>query len=232
MRSFLFKSRSPVRETLGQISVVISVFIAIIYPFNIIPFNPVLVQGAAVGFLAIYALLRVSSFDHLLLFIALLAGAAGKMQLEFQIPDTIISGLKNFLIGHIFYIIIFWRNRLPAFDVSRSRMNGASLLWAAAAAATIWIWPTVMEGKLHLAAYTVGILGMATAALISRYPLKLVGTGAVLFIASDAIIGADLIFVIPKWIGYLVWPTYYMAQMFITAGILLTPVKQHPRSLR
>ena len=232
MTSFFFKSRSPVREALGQITVLASVLVAILYPFDIIPINPIIVKGSAVGFLALYALLRVSSFDHLLLVLALIAGAAGDMQLEFTAPDAIITGLKNFLVGHIFYIIIFWRNRLSAYDVSRSRMNGASLLWASAAAATIWIWPTIIDGKLHLATYAVGILGMATAALISRYPLKLVGTGAVLFIASDAIIGADLIFVIPDWLSYLVWPTYYLAQLLITAGILLTPVKKHPGSLR
>jgi uncharacterized membrane protein YhhN len=231
MQSFLFKSRNPVREMLGQIVLVISVFVAILYPFGILPFNPILVKGSAVGLLAIYALLRVSSFDHLLLVIALLAGAVGDMQLEIQLPDAFVSGLKNFLVGHIFYIIIFWRNRLDAFEVSRSRMNVASLLWVAAAVGTIWLWPSIVDGKFHLAAYAIGILGMATAALISRYPLKLVGTGAILFIASDALIGADLLFLIQDWVMYLVWPTYYLAQILITAGILLTPVKKIPHSL-
>ena len=232
MKSFLFKSRSPVRETLGQIIIVLSVLVAILYPFDIIPLNSVFVKGSAVGFLALYTLFRVSSFDHLLLVIALIAGAVGDMQLEIQVPDAFVSGLKNFLVGHIFYMLIFWRNRLSAFEVSRSRMNLASLLWGAAAIGTIWIWPSMVEGKLHLAVYAVGILGMATAALISRYPVTLVGTGAILFIISDTMIGADLMFVIPQWVMYLVWPTYYLAQLFITAGILLTPVKQHPHSLR
>lgn len=219
------------REMLGQLTVVASVLVAILYPFSVIPLNPILVKGSAVGLLAVYALFRVSSFDHLLLVFALIAGAAGDMQLEIQVPDAFVTGMKNFLIGHVFFIIIFLRNRLDAFEVSRPRMNLASLLWVAGAVGTIWVWPTIIEGKLHMAAYTAGILGMATAAIISRYPLKLVGTGAILFIASDAMIGADLIFVIPEWITYLVWPTYYMAQLLITAGILLTPVKQHPRSL-
>lgn len=232
MKSFLFKSRSPVRESLGQIAVLSSIMVAILFPIDVIPVNPVWVKGSAVGLLAAYALLRVASFDHLLLVIALLAGAIGDMQLEIQSPDNFIGGMKNFLIGHIFYIFIFWRNRLDAFEISRSRMNGASILWAVVAGATVYAWPAVVEGKFHLAAYTIGILGMATAAFISRYPLKMVGTGAILFIASDAMIAADIIFVIPDWVEYFIWPTYYIAQLLITAGILLTPVKKHPHSLR
>lgn len=232
MKSFLFKSRSPVRETLGQIIMLVSILVAILYPFNIIPFNPILVKGSAVGLLAVYTLFRVASFDHLLLIIALIAGAAGDMHLELQVPDAFVSGLKNFLVGHIFYMLIFWRNRLSAFEVSQSRMNLASLLWFGVAIGAIWVWPDIVQSKLHLAAYTLGIIGMATAALISRYPVKLVGTGAILFIISDAMIGGNLMFVMPQWVMYLVWPTYYLAQLLITAGILLTPVKQHPHSLR
>ena len=232
MKSFLFKSRSPVRETLGQVIMIASVLVAILYPFNIIPYNPILVKGSAVGLLAVYTLFRVASFDHLLLIIALIAGAAGDMQLEIQQPDAFLTGLKNFLVGHIFYMFIFWRNRLDAFEVSKSRMNLASLLWFAVAIGALWAWPSLSQSKLHLAAYTLGIIGMTTAALISRYPVSLVGTGALLFIFSDAIIGANLLFVIPQWLMYLVWPTYYLAQLLITAGILLTPVKQHPQSLR
>lgn len=231
MKRFLFKSRSPLRESLGQLAVLASIVMALLYPLDILPLNPILVKGSAVGLLALYTLFRLSSFDHILLFFALIAGAVGDMQLEIQLPDNFVTGLKNFLVGHIFYIFIFWRNRLDAFEVSRSRINLASLLWVGVTAGTIWVWPAIVEGKLHLAAYTVGILGMASAAIISRYPIKLVGTGALLFIASDVLIGADLIFIVPEWAMWLVWPTYYLAQLLITAGILLTPVKQQSHHL-
>lgn len=219
-------SKTPIRDAIGQLAVFASIFFAVAYPLDIIPINPILVKGAAVSFLAIFVLLKIASIDHALLFIALIAGATGDMQLEVQEPDAFINGLKDFLVGHIFYILIFIRNRLSVYDVSRTRINLASLLWALVAVGAIWAWPNLGEGKMHIAAYTAGILGMATAAVISRYPIKLVGVGAGLFIFSDAIIGAELITIVPEWLSDMVWPLYYLAQFLITMGIALTPLKK------
>jgi len=70
--------------------------------------------------------------------------------------------------------------------------------------------------------YSVVLAAMATTALFSKFPVKLVGFGALLFVVSDAVLGARMFSAMPDFTSYIVWATYYLAQLLMVLGIMLT----------
>ena len=180
----------------------------------------ILIKGAAVAFLAIYALARGWGPDARLLSLYLGLSALGDMALELYFT----AGGAFFFVAHIVAISIFLRNRreLPT---GSQKAAGAGLLIGT----PIIAWLRPMEAAVG--PYGLALGGMAAGAWLSRFPRYRVGAGAVLFVISDFLIfarmGGRIDAVIADW---LVWPIYFTGQFLITTGVIQSLRKADARS--
>jgi len=172
----------------------------------------ILLKGAGVGFLTIYALRRTSGIDGALLVLTLALAAAADMVLEVNFR----MGGAVFLLSHLIACGLYWRRReLPIAPLDRA--IAAGLLGV-----TIFVSYAV-SGNPLIAIYAVGLGAMAAFAWISAFPKSRVGFGAVLFIISDWLIFArNGPFDPGAFSDAFVWPSYYVGQLLIATGVVQT----------
>lgn len=173
-----------------------------------------LAKGAAVGLLAIYAVLRTPSGKHradgLLLALALALASAGDVAIELYL----IAGGAFFAAAHCVAVVLYLRNRHPR-PSPVQKLIGLTLLTATPMVSYL------LSGQVEVAIYAAFLGAMASAAWMSHYPRYRVGTGAVLFVMSDWLIFARLgtndLAPLPD---LLIWPLYYIGQVMIATGIV------------
>ena len=170
-------------------------------------------KGAGVGLLALAAASEARDLDGWLLAGLLGCGALGDVLLV----GSMTMGAIAFLIGHIIAIWLFLRNH-------RERLSGSqralALLVIPAAVLIAWSLPVDRTQALGCAAYAFFLAAMAAAAWTSRFPRYLVGTGAMMFLASDLIIFARMgPLAGAVGAGLAIWLLYYVGQVLVTLGV-------------
>jgi len=207
----------------GPVYLAVSVITSVIY-FGLDTFTAstsgllVITKALSVVLLAAYA-----GFSRApLLTLALLASAGGDFALGLNPPER-EAGIAFFAAAHIVYAAIF------ALAILRSGWRRAGLAIAAALAVfgvamLLWLRPGMGELAGPASAYLGIILAMAILAGFVKGP-RLIAIGALVFIASDAIIAA-------RWFGgtlqpdgfdwpaALIWILYYGAQVALAVGIV------------
>lgn len=177
----------------------------------------ILLKGAGVGFLALYAIRRASGLDAAILAVALALSSAADMVLE--IDFELGGGL--FFASHVVAIVLYIRNVRPQPVFSQ-------MACAAALAVGTPVIAYLLSDRLDIALYSTGLGLMAACAWMSRFPRYRVGLGAVLFIISDWLIFSRMgSFDLAPLPDLLVWPTYYAAQFMIATGVVQTLRGQH-----
>lgn len=179
-------------------------------------------KGAAVGFLAIYAVLRYVGPDARLLAGSLAVAAAADITLELYPAYA----LMLFFVAHLFALALFLRNgrALP----TRSQK--------AAAVAILVLIPLIVAiralgqpGFASASIYALTLSGMAAAAWMSRFPRYRVGVGALLIAAAQLLIVSGLSSTwsaqAAMWVS---WPLYYVGQFLIATGVIQTLRKEIP----
>jgi len=161
-------------------------------------------KGAGVALLALYASQRARDIDGWLLVAVMAFGALGDMLIELR---GLVAGAIAFLIGHLFAIALYLRNRRPSPSLSQ-RLLAAVLVPATGAMAP------------GVALYALGLSLMAATAWLSRFPRYRVGLGAVLFVISDLLIFARAgpLSEAP-WIGAAIWTLYFTGQVLVCLGV-------------
>ncbi|WP_191249723.1 lysoplasmalogenase [Kordiimonas sediminis] len=216
------KQHHTALELAGQLILLLSAIVALIHGLKIYPPELVYVtKTTPVALLALLALINIKSVDHAILFFALAISALADYLIAQPTVDAFMNGLLTFLVVQIIYIFLFLKNRLPAKDVTPMRLRLASLMWAMTILAIFVMYPDLDSESYNVVIYSFSLTAMATAALISRFPFTMVGVGAVLFYISDSLIGAQQFMNAPDYLGYIVWATYYVAQVLITLGVLI-----------
>ncbi|NVE94000.1 lysoplasmalogenase [Altererythrobacter lutimaris] len=171
-----------------------------------------LVKGAGVAALAIYALARGpgSSAKHIALVLALCAIADMVLELYFQF------GAGIFALAHLVAIALYIR-----FPRHHSTGSQKALAGALAIGTPFIAW--LLTNDIFAAAYGLTLGAMAAAAWMSRFPRYRVGIGAVLFVISDILIFARMgIEPPPALANLLIWPLYYVGQFMIATGVVQT----------
>lgn len=169
-------------------------------------------KGAGVAFLAAYAWAHHPSRSAHLLALVMALGAIGDMALE--IDFTV--GALAFLLGHLAAIALYARNRRAALSGSQKGVAIVSLIGLPLIA-----WQ--LSHAVDVALYALGLGGMAAAAWTSNFPRYRVGTGAMLFVASDLLIFARMgPLGTSAILGLLIWPLYYFGQFLICTGVIAT----------
>lgn len=171
-------------------------------------------KGAGVALLALYAGWRARNADGWLLCAVMAFGAAGDVLLE---TAGLIAGAVAFLIGHLFAIALYLRNRRPALSLSQGLL---AIAVVSATVATAWLLPADRAGAPGVALYALGLSAMAATAWISRFPRLRVGLGAMMFVASDLLIFARSgPLSEAAWIGFAIWGLYFAGQVLICVGV-------------
>lgn len=173
-------------------------------------------KGAAVGFLAVYAMKRGPGLDGALIALAMGLGALGDIAIEIDM----IAGGAAFALAHIVAIALYLRNMRGN---RANSQNAAALALAVFAPLLAWLI-TRSDPDWSIATAYAAILGlMAATAWLSRFPRYRVGAGAVLFIVSDLVLlGRESGAMNPTIASWLVWPLYYAAQFLIVTGVVQT----------
>lgn len=180
-----------------------------------------LAKASAVGFLALFVLVTAQTTNHLVLLLALIASVVGDVLLAIPAENSFMSGLLAFFVAHVFYVALFLKNRLPFEDVTGLRMRISALFWAGAGLAAFFLYPRLGNMMLPVFAYSAILALMATTAMMSRFPVRLVGTGAILFLISDGLLGTRTFLEMEMGGPLSVWIPYYLGQLFLAVGIML-----------
>ncbi|MBA1144908.1 lysoplasmalogenase family protein [Mesorhizobium neociceri] len=208
-------------------TLIFSLVAAVIYAFTL-DMRPALARSAAKMLaVAMLAVLAFMQGGPLLLVAALALSAVGDAFLSRDGETAFLGGLASFLAAHILYVPLFLRSG-GGLDVLGTETWRGAIALAMAAFVVIMLaalWRRVGPGlRLPIAVYIAAILAMGISALTLDNPWVI--GGAVLFMASDALLAAEK-FLVPAiapyraGIRYAVWALYYAAQLAITLGFLL-----------
>ena len=193
--------------------IVISAVLSAVY-FLTIPWHPFagswVVKAASVAILAALAARKRARG----LAVALAFSALGDALLEFS-PELFIGGLAAFLLAHVTYTVTFVRRWQSA------RITpGAVVAACYSAGLAAWLLPEVGTIAIPVAVYVLAITAMVVSAFTARFPNRRVEAGAVLFLISDSMLAVDRFRMPVPLAEWIVWPTYYAAQLLITTGYL------------
>jgi alkenylglycerophosphocholine/alkenylglycerophosphoethanolamine hydrolase len=196
------------RQAITVYIILAAVFILSRYSFAM-PI-PALLKILPLLLLLLWVWFRVTSFRPLLL-LALAFGMGGDIAMAF---DGFLAGLGLFLIGHIFYTVL-WCQQL---DFSRAGRVVPLLLLMAFGA--YWLLPHTGEMSAYVAIYFSVITLMAAAASLSRIVNVLGLLGVYSFLLSDFVIGWNR-FVDPlAWSPEVIMITYYLAQLLMVVSVI------------
>jgi uncharacterized membrane protein YhhN len=166
-------------------------------------------KGAGVALLAVHAAVRAKSVDGWLLTAVMALGAGGDVLLE---THGLTVGAVSFLLGHVVGSTLYLRHRKPGSFIPLGLIPvvvGISFLL-----------PHDRGGAPSIALYSLFLAVMAATALMSRFPLKTVGLGALMFVVSDLLIFGRLGPLPDNLVtGLAVWGLYYFGQLLICLGV-------------
>jgi len=166
-------------------------------------------KGACVALLALCAGLAARERNGWLITAVLALGMLGDVLLE---TSGIVIGAAAFLAGHLVSILLYLSNR---------RRDGGAVAIAIALAVPVAAFAITHDVGATL--YAAGLGGMAGAAWYSRFPRKIVATGALMFVASDLLIFANLGPLKGSILPSLtIWPLYFVGQALIAYGVVRT----------
>jgi uncharacterized membrane protein YhhN len=214
-------------ESISNGTLILSLLLSVLYGFAVS--RPVSLRRTLVktGSVALLALLAAVEGGPLLLIAALVLSAIGDACLAQEGEHWFLAGLASFLVGHIAYVALFWTTGGGLAEIlsQPSRIVIALSLAAAIALILTRLWPAIETGmRPPVALYCAAILAMGVSSLSELGPT--VVAGALLFMASDALLAAGRFLVAPEddrqaWIRPLVWTLYYAAQLVLTLSFVL-----------
>jgi uncharacterized membrane protein YhhN len=214
-------------ESISNGTLILSLLLSVLYGFAVS--RPVSLRRTLVktGSVALLALLAAVEGGPLLLIAALVLSAIGDACLAQEGEHWFLAGLTSFLVGHIAYVALFWTTGGGLAEIlsQPSRIVIALSLAAAVALILTRLWPAIETGmRPPVALYCAAILAMGVSSLSELGPN--VVAGALLFMASDALLAAGRFLVGPgdprqDWIRPLVWALYYAAQLLLTLSFVV-----------
>jgi uncharacterized membrane protein YhhN len=174
------------------------------------------VKGSTVAALALLAWGRRGELaGGASLALALGAHASGDVLLE----RAFLAGVAAFFVGHLVYLVLFWRERRALDDVGGATKLVLGLVALTAAAVLVLLAPRLAGAeRVAIPLYAGAIVAMAGCALVCRRGRPWVPAGALLYVASDALLSLELFGRGAGAARWSVWPLYVAAQLAIAWG--------------
>ncbi|MFN3610051.1 MAG: lysoplasmalogenase [Hyphomonas sp.] len=135
----------------------------------------------------------------------------------------LIPGMAAFFTGHVFYVALFWSAGQVSGDLLNYLARGVLVL--AGAGYVVWLSPSLGQMRWPVIAYAAVILVMGAAGIALPPGYGIVLVGALMFIASDAILANELFRRPPGEPPRLLpsislWNLYFFGQMLIALGFI------------
>lgn len=143
---------------------------------------------------------------------ALIGSVCGDILLDLSYANVFIFGLVSFLVGHIFYTVLFFRYAKSPDGFDKVIIAGLILF----AGLMIWIFrgiATALYGPVVL--YIVVIVTMCIGALLVPAENRRLFFGALLFIASDVVLAVNKFIVVISYGRIINISLYFIAQFMI-----------------
>ncbi|WP_186644810.1 lysoplasmalogenase [Fluviispira vulneris] len=204
--------------------IVLSMFFSFVY-FVTIKLQPYrlhwLIKGCSISFLAAFAFFNFPNSIALVFTAALVFSSVGDIFLAYSEEKYFVHGLVSFLLSHIIYSFIFIKY---AGNISENFWQKLILV------ITISIYFVVMLrvlykrlGNLKIPVFIyMGVLACMVigSIFVINFNYILI-IGAFLFAISDSILAIQKFVKTIKGSAYMIWASYYLAQLFICYGMLL-----------
>jgi uncharacterized membrane protein YhhN len=180
-----------------------------------------LIKGLSIYLLSILAFTSLTGPVAVLLSSALVFSAIGDILIAIDKGDGhyFKFGLVAFLITHILYIVIFCID-----DSSLSTIYLIpALCWPLIAINLfIYLLPLATTILIPVTVYVTALCTMVVSAMLLQSNSPLIVVGALLFFASDSILAINTLKKPIAHSRYITWATYYVAQVFITLGVIIS----------
>lgn len=182
----------------------------------------ILLRGAAVLSLALYAWLRHSSQEARILAVAFTIAAFGEMALRLDLG----AGVALWFGHHLVALMLYLRHRRTAMPNTQKWAAVALLLGTPIIVA---ILPADPRYTQPAAFYGLALGAMAGAAWTSSFPRYRVGAGAVLIVAAHIVTAAELGPLAQSTAAQIMaWPLTYLGLVLIVTGLARTLHKREP----
>lgn len=234
--SNLFSNSKPKRnETLAQSILLLSIVAAVCHGLDLASgygeLARLALKGTPVTLLALFALVAARTGSHVALVFALAFSAVADILISTGAAHAFISGLVVFLVAHLVYTGMFFRNRDDSNLISKRRYMLVAILWIGGVVNVIFLYPLLGQMLMPVLAYSIALLTMASMAIFSRFNMAVVGLGAVLFVISDGLLGFRYFSMLPEnaamltyepasWTKHMVWACYYSGQLLLAGGVI------------
>jgi uncharacterized membrane protein YhhN len=165
--------------------------------------------------------LLISSLGDFLLGVRRLGGLDGE--------SLFLLGLGSFLIAHLTYIVMFHRYRaLVCWKPGPARVMGVVGIVVALGAVLVTLRHSFGSLLLPVVVYALVLSAMGISAMLADLGTPLAAVGALLFIASDAMLAINKFRGPFPGSAPLIWITYYAAQLLILLGVAHRSSQDHP----
>jgi uncharacterized membrane protein YhhN len=179
---------------------------------DIVGIGRTVLKAIPVSTLLVLVLRDLRGFVRISLVGALLGSVSGDILLDLPSTKVFIFGLVAFLVGHLFYTVLFFRHA--------KRPDGFDKLMIAAlvvlAGVMIWIFRGItpaLYGPVVL--YILVIITMSIGALLVPAENRMLFMGALLFIASDVVLAVNKFLIVIPYGRVINISLYFIAQLII-----------------
>jgi uncharacterized membrane protein YhhN len=179
---------------------------------DIVGIGRTVLKAIPVSTLLVLVLRDLRGFVRICLVGALLGSVSGDILLDLPSTKVFIFGLVAFLVGHLFYTVLFFRHA--------KRPDGFDKLMIAAlvvlAGVMIWIFRGItpaLYGPVVL--YILVIITMSIGALLVPAENRMLFMGALLFIASDVVLAVNKFLIVIPYGRVINISLYFIAQLII-----------------
>ena len=208
---------------------IVFISLALVY-LATLPLTPYAAQflpkALPIVLLAVFAYIKLSAMPRYMVLTALLCSLAGDISLALPLAESFIIGLSCFFAAHLAYAMCFALlhrrlvETLGDHIISRKAKWFISIVIASfAGIMAVHILPTSNALFYPVVAY-ISVISLMGVTAVWLAQTKLIVTGAVLFVISDAIL-AQSVFKTPLPLStFWVMTTYYSAQYCLTVGLV------------
>lgn len=178
---------------------------------DIVGMGRTVLKAIPVSTLLVLVLRELRDFARICLTGALLGSVCGDILLDLPYANVFPFGLAAFLIGHLFYTVLFFRHAKKPQGFDTLVISGLVFF----AVVMMWIFRGISPSLLGpVMLYIVVIVTMSIGALLVPAENRLLFIGALLFIASDVVLAVNkFLFAIPY--GRIINISLYFIAQFV-----------------
>jgi hypothetical protein len=195
-------------------------------------YSKTLLKVGSIVTIGLFVLINTQHKNHILLLLSILGILLGETLSIFQPSDTFnLLRVAGYGASLAMFSMVFFLNRIPVQSLRSLRLNLSATTSGFMILVCYWFYPKLTDQLIPYAIYSIVLFIMITTAILSKFPLRLVGFGAALLLMSEVAHLATPLLRMPDYTGSLIWAMAYLGILFITLGIILVQESGKSRSV-